>query len=259
MESKLSNREIRRYNKHLMIPGIGFEGQERIKNSRVLVVGAGGIGCPALQYLSAAGVGNISILDYSMVDETNLSRQALYGANDLGKLKSIIAKSRLEYLNPLCEYTVINKRLDSTTSSTIVSDYDVIIDATDDEEARYIIDDACASAGKPMIHGSVYNYESIVSVFNYKGGPSYRQFNPRSFKDYLNPSGEKTGFFGVLPGITGIYIANEAIKIITGSGEVLSGKILLMNLFNNTFTTLTLDEKSGEPRVVEYEDTLATV
>lgn len=259
MESKLSNREIRRYNKHLLIPGIGFEGQEKIKNSRILVVGAGGLGCPAMQYLSAAGVGKISILDYGIVDETNLSRQALYGANDLGKLKSIIAKSRLDYLNPLCEYTVINKKLDKTSSTDIISGYDIVIDATDDEETRYVIDDACVSAGIPMIHGAIYNYESIISVFNYMGGPSYRQFNPQSFKEFLNPHVDKIGFFGVLPGITGIYIANEAIKIITGSGEVLSGKILLMNVFNNTFTTLTLDERSGEPRVDKYEDILATV
>ncbi|HEX2920409.1 MAG TPA: HesA/MoeB/ThiF family protein [Bacteroidales bacterium] len=256
----LSNRELRRYNRQIMIPEIGIEGQEKLKKSKVLVIGAGGLGCPVLQYLSACGIGNIAIIDFDIVDETNLARQALYGASDLGKLKSIIAKNRLEYLNPLCEYTVINKKLDSSTSADFIKNYDVIVDATDHPEARYLINDACLVTGKPMVHGAIFKYESIVSVFNYNGGPSYRKFNPETIKnDYLNPLPSHVGFFGVLPGITGTYMANEVIKIITGSGEVLSGKILLINIFSNTFTTFTFEEKKEKERVMQPDDSMVTV
>lgn len=255
----LTNREQRRYSKQIMIPEIGIEGQEKLKSSKVLVVGAGGLGCPALQYLAAAGTGKISIIDYDMVDETNLSRQALYGSSDLGKLKSIIAKSRLEYLNPLCEYQVINLKLDRSGAPSFLRDYDVIVDATDNPETRYVINDACMVLGKPMVHGSIYKFEGLVSVFNYNGGPSYRKFNPEVVKgDFLNPGPANVGFFGVLPGITGLYMANEVIKIITGTGEILSGKILLINIFNNTFTTFTFEEQEKE-EVLEFHESLATV
>ncbi|HLN20821.1 MAG TPA: HesA/MoeB/ThiF family protein [Bacteroidales bacterium] len=258
-DTTLSNRETRRYSKHILLPEIGIAGQEKLKSAKVLVVGAGGLGCPVLQYLSAAGVGKLSILDFDIVDETNLARQVLYGSPDLGKLKSIIAKSRLEYLNPLCEYTVINRKLDSTSAPEFLKDYAVIVDATDNAEARYVINDACLYLNKPMVHGSVYKYEGMVSVFNYNGGPSYRKFNPESNREFRNPAPENVGVFGVLPGITGIYMANEVIKIITGAGEVLSGKFLIFNLFTNTFTTFSLDDQPGKQEVIEYQDSLATV
>jgi adenylyltransferase/sulfurtransferase len=246
----LSNREMRRYGKQIMIPEIGISGQEKLKKANVLVIGAGGLGCPVLQYLSVAGIGRMSIIDFDIVGETNLARQVLYGSSDLGKLKSIIAKSRLEYLNPLCEYKVINLKLDGNNSLDFFKSYDAIVDATDNPETRYVINDACVMSGKPMVHGAIYKFEGMVSVFNYKGGPSYRDLNPSELKkSYRNPPPEAVGFFGVLPGITGTYMANEVIKIITGVGEVLSGRIMVFNIFENTFSILTMST-AGEPAEV---------
>ncbi len=242
MESNLlSPREIRRYNKQIMIPEIGLKGQEKLKNARVLIVGAGGLGCPVLLYLTVAGIGKISVVEFDMVDETNLQRQVLYGSSDVGKLKSIIAKNRLEHLNSLVELEIINLRLDSSNALDILKDYDVVVDATDNLDTRYIINDACVILDKPMVHGSIYKFEGIVAVFNYKGGPTYRCYNPQTKNtDYKNPHPADVGLFGVLPGITGTYMANEVIKILTGTGNVLSGKILLINVFNNTFYTFSV-------------------
>jgi molybdopterin/thiamine biosynthesis adenylyltransferase len=151
----------------------------------------------------------------------------------------IIAKNRLEHLNSIAEIGVINLRLDSSNSLNIIKTFDVIVDATDNLEARYIINDSCVILNKPMVHGSIYKYEGMVSVFNYKGGATYRCFNPSSEKtEYKNPPPAQVGLFGVLPGIAGTYMANEVIKIITETGEVLSGKILVFNIFNNTFTII---------------------
>jgi adenylyltransferase/sulfurtransferase len=242
MESNiLSSREIRRYSKQIMIPEIGLKGQEKLKQAKVLVVGAGGLGCPVLQYLTAAGVGKIGIAEFDMVDETNLQRQILYGSTDVGKLKSIIAKNHLEQLNSLIDLENYNLRCDVTNSINIIKKFDVIVDATDNFDTRYIINDACVILGKPMVHGAIYKYEGVISVFNYRGGPTYRCYNPSAEnKSFNNPLPSGTGLFGVLPGIVGTYIANEVIKIITETGEVLSGKVLFINIFNNTFRTFSV-------------------
>lgn len=241
-EEILSAREIRRYKKQIMLPEIGVSGQEKLKKAKVLVVGAGGLGCPVLQYLTVAGVGHISIVEFDMVDETNLQRQVLYGSDDVGKLKSIIAKNRLNHLNSLSETEVINLRLDASNALSILADFDIIADATDNFEARYIINDACVILNKPMVHGSIYKFEGVVSVFNYKGGATYRCFNPKPpDSDRKNPNPGEVGLFGVLPGITGTIMANEVLKIITESGDVLSGKILFFNIFNNTFKTIAVN------------------
>lgn len=237
----LSSRERRRYAKQIMLPEIGIEGQEKLKNARVLVVGAGGLGCPVLQYLGAAGIGKLGIAEFDVVDESNLPRQVLYGSSDIGNLKSIIAKNRLEYLNPSTEVEVHNVRIGSSNSLRILEFYDVIVDATDNIETRYLLNDTCIILGKPMAHGSVYKYEGIVSVFNYKDGPTYRCYNPATkLKSPKNPLPSETGLFGVLPGVTGTLVAGEVIKIITGIGEVLSGKVLLINMLKNTFTTFSI-------------------
>jgi adenylyltransferase/sulfurtransferase len=237
----LSQREIRRYSKQIMIPEIGIKGQEKLKQSKVLVIGAGGLGCPVLQYLAAAGVGYIGIAEFDVVDETNLQRQILYGSEDIGKLKSITAKNRLNHLNSLIELEIYNLRCDASNALQIFQKYDIIVDATDNIDARYIINDACVILGKPMVHGAIYKYEGVISAFNYKGGATYRCYNPYpEIEDYKNPLPSVVGLFGVLPGIIGIYIANEVIKIITETGEVLSGKVLLINILNNTFDTFTV-------------------
>jgi molybdopterin/thiamine biosynthesis adenylyltransferase len=238
----LSPREIRRYSKQIMIPGIGIKGQGMLKQAKVLVVGAGGLGCPVLQYLTVAGVGKISVIEFDMVDESNLQRQVLYGSSDVGKLKSIIAKNRLEHLNSFCEFAIFNLRLDASNALNVLKDFDVIVDATDNLETRYIINDSCVILDKPMVHGAIYKYEGVVSVFNYKGGPTYRCFNPLQEKDkYKNPLPAQVGLFGVLPGIIGTYMANEVIKIITETGDVVAGKILLINILNNTFNTININ------------------
>jgi sulfur-carrier protein adenylyltransferase/sulfurtransferase len=250
----LSPREIRRYNKQIMIPEIGIEGQKRLKQASVLVVGAGGLGCPVLQYLTAAGIGKISIVEFDMVDETNLQRQILYGSSDVGKLKSIIAKNHLEHLNSHCEFGIINLRLNASNALTILKNHDVIVDATDNIESRYIINDSCVILNKPMVHGSIYQYEGVVSVFNYKGGTTYRCYNPRKEEDkYKNPLSALTGLLGVLPGITGTYMANEVIKIITETGEVLAGKILLINILRNTFNIFSVNNNPENHNIKELK------
>jgi adenylyltransferase/sulfurtransferase len=236
----LSPGEIRRYTKQIMIPGIGIGGQEKLKQAKVLVVGAGGLGCPLLQYLAAAGIGKIGIVEFDVVDETNLQRQILYGPKDVGKLKSVIARDKLENMNPKADYEIYNLKLDSSNSAGILKDYDLVADATDNIESRYIISDTCITLGKPMVHGAIYKYEGVVSVFNYKGGPDYSSFNPKQNDEFKNPSPQAVGLFGILPGITGTYMANEVIKIITGHGEVLSGKVLLINILNNTFNIFSI-------------------
>jgi sulfur-carrier protein adenylyltransferase/sulfurtransferase len=237
----LSQRELRQYGKQIILPEIGIKGQEKLKKAKVLVVGAGGLGCPVLQYLTAAGVGKISIVEFDLVDETNLQRQVLYGSADVGKLKSIIAKNRLEHLNLFGEIEIINLRLSMTNSLKILTDFDIIVDATDNIETRYIINDSCVILRKPMVHGAIYKYEGAISVFNYKGGATYRCFNPQNLNNRLkNPLAAEVGLFGVLPGITGTYMANEVIKIITETGEVLSDKVLLINVFNNTFNIFSI-------------------
>jgi sulfur-carrier protein adenylyltransferase/sulfurtransferase len=237
----LSQREIRQYGKQIMIPEIGIQGQEKLKKAKVLVVGAGGLGCPVLQYLTAAGVGKISIIEFDLVNETNLQRQVLYGSTDVGKLKSIIAKSRLEHLNLFGEIEILNLRLDASNSLKVLKNFDIIVDATDNLETRYIINDSCVILDKPMVHGAIYKYEAVISVFNYRGGATYRCFNPQILNSKVkNPVPAEVGLFGVLPGITGTYMANEVIKIITETGEILSNKVLLINVFNNTFHTFSV-------------------
>jgi len=242
MESRLlSPREIRRYGKQIMLPEIGLEGQEKLKKAKVLVVGAGGLGCPVLQYLTAAGVGKIGIVEYDKVDESNLQRQVLYGSLDVGKLKAIIAKNWLEHLNSLIDIEIFNLRLSATNAIGIIKKFDMVVDATDNLEVRYTINDACVILDRPMIHGAIFKFEGQVSVFNFNEGPTYRCFNPPQKKTVLeNPKPADVGLMGVLPGITGSVMANEVIKIITGTGSVLSGKLLIFNILNYNFHTINI-------------------
>ena len=247
MESKiLSQREIRRYAKQIMLGDVGIGGQEKLKKARVLVVGAGGLGCAVLQYLTVSGIGSIGIAEFDMVNESNLQRQVLYGSNDVGKLKSVIAKNRLENLNGLVRFDVFNLRIDASNSARIFGDWDIIVDATDNLETRYVINDSCVLLNKPMVHGSIYMYEGTVSVFNYRGGATYRCFNPQPGRnDQIVPPPENIGLFGVLPGITGTLMANEVIKIITGIGEVLGGKVLVFNIMKYSFRIFRVNNIPG--------------
>jgi sulfur-carrier protein adenylyltransferase/sulfurtransferase len=236
----LSDREIRRYRKQIMIPEIGQAGQEKLKKARVLVVGAGGLGCPVLQYLAAAGIGEIGVVEFDKVDESNLQRQVLYGSLDVGKLKAIIAKNWLEHLNSLVRFEIFNLRLDATNALDIIKQFDIVVDATDNFEVRYIINDSCIILNRPMVHGAIFKYEGQVSVFNYNGGSTYRCYNNDKRKDLKDPLPADVGLFGVLPGITGTIMANEVIKIITGTGAVLAGKLLVFNISNYNFHILNI-------------------
>jgi sulfur-carrier protein adenylyltransferase/sulfurtransferase len=250
----LTPREKRRYSKQIMISEIGIAGQEKLKTAKVLVVGAGGLGCAVLQYLTVAGIGKIGIAEFDMVDESNLQRQVLYGSDDVGKLKSIIAKSRLENLNSLVEFEIFNLMIDKSNSPALFKNFDIIVDATDNFETRYIISDSCVILNKPMVHGSIYKYEGMVSVFNYRGGATYRCYNPADAeRNYKNPAPAQVGLFGVLPGITGTLMANEVIKIITETGKVLSGEILLFNILSNTFRTITVKNIPGNHNIKDLK------
>ena len=233
MESSiLSPQEIRRYQRHIMLPELGLEGQEKLKKAKVLVVGAGGLGSPALQYLAAAGVGYIGISDNDLVNESNLQRQILYGGHDLGKQKAIIAKQRLKVLNPLITYEIHNIFLNSDNNEILCKNYDIIVDATDNFKTRYLLSDTCVKLGKPLVYGSIYKFEGQISVFNYKGGPSLRDFFPEEPKNDATPDPGEIGVVGVLPGVIGTLQANEVIKIITGAGEITSGIIFVINVLN---------------------------
>ena len=255
MESRfLSPREIRRYSKQIMIPEIGQKGQEKLKNAKVLVVGAGGLGCPVLQYLVAAGVGKVGIVEFDKVDESNLQRQVLYGSLDVGKLKAIIAKNWLEHLNTLVEIEIFNLRLDATNAPGIIKQFDIVVDATDNYEVRYIINDACVILNKSMVHGAIFKFEGQVSVFNFNGSPTYRCYNPHEKTvNYKNPKPSDVGLMGVLPGITGTIMANEVIKIITGTGKVLAGKLLIFNIQNNNYQTINIDNIPGNHDISELK------
>jgi len=227
-----------RYTRHIQLPEIGEEGQNKLSNASVLMIGAGGLGCPILQYLAAAGVGKIGIVEFDIVDETNLQRQVLFTEADIKKPKGDIAKKQVNKLNSSIEVIWHNAQLTNQNALDIFKDYDVIVDGTDNYPSKYLINDACVLLGKPMVFGGVYRFDGQVSVFNYlnkngERGPSYRCIFPNY--DELSANCNDTGVLGVLPGVTGVLQANEVIKIITEAGEVMSGKILIFNLLKNSF------------------------
>jgi molybdopterin/thiamine biosynthesis adenylyltransferase len=254
-DSILSPREIRRYSRQIMLPEIGIPGQEKLKQARVLVIGAGGLGCPVLQYLAAAGIGTLAIAEFDTVNDTNLQRQVLYGSDDVGKLKSIIATNRVENLNNLIVTERKNLKIDTSNSLRILREYDVIVDATDNFESRYIINDSCVILGKPMVHGAIYKYEGQVSVFNFRGGPTYRCYNPQiNGENFKNPKPAEVGLLGVLPGITGTLMANEVIKIITETGNVLSGKVLVFNIYDYLFNIIEIQNTPENHNITRLKD-----
>lgn len=234
MEEVLSHQEIRKYSKHIMLPEIGVTGQEKLKRAKVLVIGAGGIGSPVLQYLSSFGIGTIGIVEYDKVEEDNVQRQILYGEKDIGKLKSIISKQKLEEQNSFNTYKIVNLKFSKENALTIIDEYDIVIDATDNFSARYLINDTCILANKPLIYGSLYKFEGQVTVFNYNNGPSLRCLysNQPDRDEIADP--KRTGILGILAGIVGLFMVNEVIKIIIGYGELLSGKLLIFDIRNYT-------------------------
>ncbi|MBI2272060.1 MAG: molybdopterin-synthase adenylyltransferase MoeB [Bacteroidetes bacterium] len=239
----LNKKEISRYSRHLLLPEIGLAGQAKIKQAKVLVIGAGGLGCPALQYLAAMGFGEIGIVDFDKVDESNLQRQILYSVEDIGKLKAETAVSRLSKQNPFVKFNTYTVRLDNQNALNIISDYDVVIDGTDNFATRYLVNDACVIMNKPLIYGSIYKFEGQVSVLNYtdssgKPGPTYRCLFPTPPRPGSVPGCSEIGVLGILPGIIGTFQATEAIKIISGIGNPLSGRLLLFDALAMSFLEL---------------------
>lgn len=222
-----------RYIRQIQLHEVGEEGQQKLANAKVLVIGAGGLGCPALMYLAAAGIGHLGIVDPDIVSISNLHRQLLYAEAHIGQNKATIAAAQLKELHPLCQITTYPVQLNHKNYQEILSPYDVIIDGTDDLPSRYIISDACLLLKKPMVFGALYKFEGQVSVFNFQDGPSYRCLYPNPPRPGDVPSCNETGVLGVLPGMIGILQATEAIKIILELSGILSGKLLYYNLMHH--------------------------
>jgi sulfur-carrier protein adenylyltransferase/sulfurtransferase len=234
----MTEEENIRYNRQIILPNWGIEAQEKVKASRVLVIGAGGLGCPVLSYLAATGIGTIGIMDFDVVEVSNLQRQVLYDMNDVGKNKAFAASQKLETFNPLVNIIAIDKGLEKSNALEIIAHYDIVVDATDNFETRYLINDACVILNKPFVFASILGFEGQVSVFNYKDGPTYRCLYTEPPAKKNAPNCNENGVIGTLAGTVGCIQANEVLKIISGVGETLSGKLLIADLLNNKFSTL---------------------
>ncbi len=226
----LNKEEQKQYNRHLILEEIGEEGQLKLKQAKVLVIGAGGLGCPVLQYLTAAGVGTIGIIDDDVVDQSNLQRQILYTMDDIGASKAVTAAKRLSKLNPFVLFKTYEEKLTKDNAITLFKQFDIIVDGSDNFETRYLSNDASVITNKPLVYGSIFKFEGQVSVFNYKGSASYRCLYPTPPKPGEMPNCSEIGVLGVLPGIIGSLQANEVIKIICELGEVLTNKLLLLDV-----------------------------
>jgi len=237
---------LSRYSRHISLKEIGFAGQEKINASKVLVIGAGGLGCPILQYLAAAGVGSIGIVDFDSVDESNLQRQILFGTSSIGRNKAQVAKEVLLHLNPTISIEAYCKKLNPENIVDILKPYDIVVDATDNFTSRYLINDAAVVLEKPLVYGAIYKFEGQVSVFNYKNGPSYRCIFPKPPQKGTMPNCSEVGVLGVLPGIIGTMQANEVLKIILEIGESLSGKLYCFNALNNQSSTIGITRNQEE-------------
>jgi len=247
-DMNLSQQEIARYARHLSLTGFGPEAQEKLKRSRVLVIGAGGLGCPALLYLAAAGVGRIEILDADRVEVSNLQRQVLYTEADAGQLKVEVAARRLRALNSLIEIVPRAERFTRFNALERLSGIEVVVDGSDNFATRYLVNDACVLAGKPFVYGAIHGFEGQASVFNWQDGPTYRCLFPEPPEPGTVPNCSEAGVLGVLPGLIGAIQAAEAIKLLTGIGEPLSGRLLLWDVLTMTTRTIKLfaDPRSRE-------------
>jgi molybdopterin/thiamine biosynthesis adenylyltransferase/rhodanese-related sulfurtransferase len=231
----LSHEEILRYSRHLLIPEVGLDGQRKLKAASVLVIGTGGLGSPVALYLAAAGVGRIGLVDYDVVDSSNLQRQVIHGTSGIGELKVESARRRMLDLNPDIQVEVYNEPFTSANAMQIAESYDLIIDGTDNFPTRYLTNDLCVLTGKPNVYGSIFRFDGQVSVFDAKRGPCYRCLFPEPPPPGLVPSCAEGGVLGVLPGTIGTLQATEAIKLILGIGDTLIGKLMLYNALDMSF------------------------
>ncbi|HTK82191.1 MAG TPA: molybdopterin-synthase adenylyltransferase MoeB [Bacteroidota bacterium] len=248
----LSQEEILRYSRHVIMPEVGMEGQKKLKAASVLVIGAGGLGSPVCLYLAAAGIGKLGIVDFDVVDVTNLQRQILHSTENIGRSKLDSARERISEINPHVETKAFNTMLTSKNAMDILCDFDVIIDGTDNFATRYLVNDACVLLGKPNVYGSIFRFEGQVSLFDAKRGPCYRCLYPSPPPPGLVPSCAEGGVLGVLPGIIGTLQALEAMKLITGQGESLAGRLVLFDALALTFRELKLKKNPNCPVCGEH-------
>ncbi|HHP7241167.1 MAG TPA: molybdopterin-synthase adenylyltransferase MoeB [Cyclobacteriaceae bacterium] len=257
----LTPSELVRYSRNLILPEINIEGQKKLKNSKVLVVGAGGLGAPLLLYLTAAGVGNIGIVDFDVIDESNLQRQVLFATSEVSQKKVDIARNKLNDLNPHVQIKTYPTQLTSENAIEVIRDYDVVADGSDNFPTRYLVNDACVMLGKTNVYASIFRFEGQVSVFNYLDknglyGPNYRDLFPTPPPPGMVPSCAEGGVLGVLPGIIGCMQANEVIKVITKVGNPLSGRLFLFDALNFESRTLKVRKDKNTPlidKLIDYE------
>jgi sulfur-carrier protein adenylyltransferase/sulfurtransferase len=254
---QLTQDDYERYSRHLILPEVGVDGQKRLKAASVLCIGTGGLGSPLLLYLAAAGIGRIGIVDFDVVDTSNLQRQVIHSTSWVGKPKIESAKNRILEINPHCQIDLYEERLSSENALQIVEPYDVVVDGTDNFPTRYLVNDACVLLGKPNVYGSIFRFEGQATVFNYQDGPNYRDLYPEPPPPGLVPSCAEGGVLGILPGIIGVIQATETVKIILGQGETLSGRLMLYDALNMKFRELKLRPNPIRPvieKLVDYDE-----
>jgi adenylyltransferase/sulfurtransferase len=255
---ELSPDEIARFSRHLILPEVGMAGQKRLKGASVLCVGTGGLGSPLLLYLAAAGVGRLGIVDFDVVDHSNLQRQVIHGTSWVGKPKIESAKARIHEINPHCQVDLYETALTSENALEIIRPYDIVCDGTDNFPTRYLVNDACVLLGKPNVYGSIFRFEGQATVFNLDAeSPNYRDLFPEPPPPGLVPSCAEGGVVGVLPGIIGVIQATEAVKIITGIGTTLSGRLLLFDALKMSFRELKLRPSPERPvidKLIDYQE-----
>ena len=256
--AELSRDEVARYSRHLVLPDLGVDGQKRLKNARVLVIGAGGLGAPTLLYLAAAGVGTIGIVDFDVVDESNLQRQIIHGVTDVGRPKAQSARDSIAAINPLVRVRLHEVRLDAGNALDLLNQYDLIIDGTDNFATRYLVNDAAVLAGKPYVWGSIYRFEGQVSVF-WEDAPdgrglNYRDLYPEPPPPGLVPSCAEGGVLGIVCASIASVMGTEAIKLLTGLGEPLLGRLLIYDALQMSYRTITIRKDPSAPKITELVD-----
>ncbi|MBO1070381.1 MAG: molybdopterin-synthase adenylyltransferase MoeB [Dolichospermum sp. DEX189] len=255
-EIQLTKDDYERYSRHLILPEVGMEGQKRLKAASVLCIGTGGLGSPLLLYLAAAGIGRIGIVDFDVVDTSNLQRQVIHGTSWVGKPKIESAKNRIHEINPHCQVDLYETRLSAENALDIIRPYDIVVDGTDNFPTRYLVNDACVLLDKPNVYGSIFRFEGQATVFNYECGPNYRDLYPEPPPPGMVPSCAEGGVLGILPGMIGIIQATETVKIILGNGTTLSGRLVLYNALDMKFRELKLRPNPIRPvidKLIDYE------
>jgi len=248
----LSSEELKRFNRHIILPQVGIEGQEKLKRARVLCIGTGGLGSPVSLYLAAAGVGTLGLVDFDVVDETNLQRQIVHTTADIGRPKVESAKDSLLKLNPYLDVPLHREGITRANVRGIVSQYDMVVDGTDNFPTRYLVNDACVLEGKPLIYASIFQFEGQATVFNYQDGPCYRCLYPEPPPPGMVPSCAEGGVLGVLPGVIGVIQATEAVKIILGKGRTLAGRLMLYDAMDMHFREVRLRRDPACPACGEH-------